>query len=299
MKSASKLALLLAALLAPALLFGSDRLFTAVPATDPTYTQLKRLEDLGLVPRGSSAARLTRYEVAQLIFRARRAYEGRYRVGVRLAQADLPPDLGGDFLPPPDLGSDLMLLPPGMEGSPAVPAQIAPAAAAPSATSGGDIPPPPPDGEEGVSSAPAVSAAPSGGVESQAIATAALGSLEEAYQHELKALQADIEKSSARVKELENEQFKLWKRIQAFKNSTAIYLNGLGRAFTETQSLTGDVTGPRHYREQFSFLDLNPHGIVSKEVRWSAIFRVQSRVIPQTSQDDFFIDRATLEFHPA
>jgi hypothetical protein len=312
MKSASRLVLLLAALLAPALLSASDHLFTAVPAGDPTYVQLKRLEDLGLLPKGASASRLTRYEVAQLIFKAKDSYARRYRTGVRLAQAELPPDLGSDLMmPPPDLGADFSL-PPALDAPPVSP--VAPVPAGPAAQAGGDVPPPPDSGD--ITTQPAADEeSPAAGP--QAAASSAIGTLEEAYQQELTALQGDVKAASERVKKLENDQFKLWRRMKSLKNSTAIYLHGLGRAFTNTDAekttLTTPVTiaGPvtvvedvesvatSHAHYQSSYLDLNPQGVVSKEIRWSAIFRVQSTVVPQASQDVFSIRRATLEFNPS
>lgn len=246
MKSAFKLALLLA-FLAPVLAFGSDRLFTTVPAGDATYVQLKRLEDLGLLPRGASRAELTRYEVAQLLFRAKREYANRYRAGVQMVQA-------GAAIPPPPLDD-------------------------------ADI------------STQAVTDEPEAASIQAAAST--ITTLEEAYAQELSALQADVKASTDRVKALEGEQFKLWRRLRALDNSTAIYLNGLGRAFGHAGAEGEDSPGPRHVRTLDSYLDLNPRGVVSKEVKWSAIFRVSSNVSPQTAKDLFSIRRARLEFNPA
>ena len=275
MKSASKLVLFLGVLTLATGVCASDRLFTVVPTGDATYDQIARLETLGLLPQGASRVGLTRYEVAQLIFKARGNYEEKYG-GMRLAQAEIPP--------PPDEGSD-----------------AAPSPAASNATGPAEVDPVTgntvssnPDAAPVVTTAPAPGASSASGQASRVI-----GSLEEGYQEELKALKGDVQKVSDRAKKDEDEQFKLWRRIRAIDTGAAIYLHGLGRAFTYSNARTGDVLPPQHAHSQNSYLDMNPCGIVSKEVSWSAVFRIASDMAPQTSNDLFTMRRATLRFSPA
>src|SRR5690349_11377824 len=65
--------------------------FALVPSGDPTYGQLQQLEASGLLPEGASQGPLTRFEIAQRIFKADKKFKE-----IIVAQADdIPP-------PPPD-----------------------------------------------------------------------------------------------------------------------------------------------------------------------------------------------------
>ncbi len=305
MKSPFKTLLLLAVFaLGAGALRASDRLFAVVPNGDATYVQLKRLESLGLVPKGVSDKSLTRYEVAQLIFRARETYD--VRRGVRLAQAEMPPppDFGSDA-DIPDFGGADMLIPSGNEvisTTPAVPVATADAAkpTGPDTT----VKPTGPaevnaaTGETSSSNPDSV-VTPTSPAAPTVQAQEALTSLEAAYQAELKALQGDVKQAADRTKKLEEDQFKVWRRIRAIETGSAIRLNGLGRVFTNAIQIYRTPSVNAHNRYQSAFLDMNPNGTVSKEVRWGAVIRVGSSMNPPNAADLFTIRRLAIDFNPA
>jgi hypothetical protein len=68
----------------------SDRaqLFSIVPSGDPAYASLKVLENDGLLAAGDAKGPLTRFEMAQRIFKAEKNYQ---EIVVAQADMDLPP----------------------------------------------------------------------------------------------------------------------------------------------------------------------------------------------------------------
>ncbi|HJT24360.1 MAG TPA: hypothetical protein VJ873_07265, partial [bacterium] len=81
-------------LLAAACATAAPNPFSVVPSNDPTYGQLQQLEASGLLPEGASQGPLTRFEVAQRIFKADKKFK---EIVVAQADTDIPP-------PPPDNG---------------------------------------------------------------------------------------------------------------------------------------------------------------------------------------------------
>ncbi|HEY5039399.1 MAG TPA: hypothetical protein VIJ93_10035 [bacterium] len=242
----------------------NDGLFSIVPSRDAPYAQLRQLEDSGLLPDGASRSPLTRLEVAQRIFLAEKKIK---EIVVAQADMDLPP-------PPADDNSV-------SAGTP---------------SSGGTAA----SGTEASSSAAAGSSLWN---DPKKIAEAEknLKSLQEAYQFELGLVKDQKSVLGTDVSGAQASQFDLWKSLKGVAQYPSISIHGLGRAFGISQQYYGATfsTLSSSSRYMFGYLDLEPTGSVSKEVRWSGVFRLGSLVLPSTSSSDFFqIRRVTLDFSP-
>ncbi len=245
-----------------------DNLFTVVPANDSTYESLQQLEQAGLLTSGSSRAPLTRFEVAGLIMKAQKKYDE-----IVVADSDLD-------LPAP---SDMTITPP---ISTPTPAAAAPAAAVPAKTAVPTLSPTP---DEAV-------------VLAQALKS--LHNLKEAYQYELDRVKGDVKMTEDQETTVENSQYALWKRLQGITEYPTITWHGLGRAFGISRQYWGDPAysslGSAE-REGFGYLDFQPIGVVSKQVRWDAVLRYQTAFESNNYPgiDWLLFRRATMEFNPS
>ncbi len=256
----------LSIILPAAALAGGD-LFSVVPPGDATYAQLSQLEKAGLLPDGESSKVLTRFEVARKILQAQEKYGE-----IVVAQAD-------DIPPPP--GDTDSLAPTTAPASPAV-LSAAPAASAPA---------PPP-------AAPAVvPAAPSQAELAQAEKN--LHSLAEAYQFELKRVEDEVKSRESRAAAVDASQYDIFQRLKGFTDYPNVAFHGLGRAFAFSRQYYGDYNFPDPgYRETWGYLDLKPTGAISKQVKWDAILRFQTRFQPDLSTDSMNFQRITMVFSP-
>ncbi len=273
-----------------------DGLFSVVPAGDPTYVQLGDLEKAGLLVPGASQGPLTRYEVAERVFQAREQFHE-----IVVAQADeipLPPDLGAPTLPTSDNT--------GAAAPPALPAPAAPVvapAASPSSAEVNLVPASPvalPGAAAPAASAPTPSATPEDPLKWSKIA-ATLNSLEDAYQYELKEIQKPANTLSDKTQQLENGQYDLSKRLKGITEYPTIAWHGLGRVFGAAQRLTSadpGLTLPENDNFQGrGYIDFEPEGVVSKQVRWELMVRYGTAMVANDSQaiDMFLPRRGTME----
>ena len=248
---------------------GSDSLFSTVPPGDVTYSRLAQLEKAGLIPKPQGKGLLTRFEVADLIWKAQGKYDE-----IVLAQADdIPP-------PPADGAVDTTPAPASDKTSPAPPA--APAVSAPSAAS-------PP------------AAVPTVADDEAELAEAKknLHSLTDAYQYELKRIKDRVGAVKDHVTALDASQYDLWKRLQGIVEYPNVAVHGLGRAFAFSQQYFGNNTGLYNsyisFRDTYGYLDLMPEGVVQKEVRWNSILRLGTNIEPDATTDFLLFRRITLE----
>jgi hypothetical protein len=270
----------------------TDALFSVVPAGDPAYTQLGDLEKAGLLTPGDSQGPFTRYEVAEKVIQARKQFHE-----IVVAQADeipLPPDLGAPTLPgdnsPAPAPSAAMAAPP--------------APAAPSSSTEVNLVPASPVALPGtaaaVASAPAPSATPEDPLKWSRIA-ATLNSLEDAYQYELKEIQKPVNGLSDKTQQLENNQYDLSKRLKGITDYPTIAWHGLGRVFGAAQRLTSadpGLTLPENDNFQGrGYIDFEPEGVISKQVRWELLVRYGTAMVENDSQaiDTFLPRRGTIE----
>jgi hypothetical protein len=261
----------------------SDRsqLFSLVPQGDSAYTSLSVLESDGLLSPGDSKGPLTRFEMAERIFKA----ETQYKVIV-VAQndMDLPP-------PPPDAGGTP--LPPGDNAAPAVGGSELSSSAGSSAPIWKD----PKKVEE---------------------AEKNLKTLQEAYDFELKLVKDQKEDLNSKLSKAESDQFDLWKSVKGITEYPSVSIHGVGRAFAWGDQYFGNTSffpnsfrNPNSnnlntsnaFREGFAFLDLEPTGSVSKELRWMASLRLATDLLPVTQPsaptlEGFGIRRVSAEFNP-
>jgi hypothetical protein len=203
---------------------GETGLFSPVASEDATYPQLQRLARAGLLPENEVTPPLTRYEVAKLIFKARKNFSE-----IRLAQA------GKD--------SDDTLIETTQETTGTLET-----------------------GEQAV--------------ENLEETAKSLNSLEDAYQHELKAIQDGKKSLGDRLEQAETDQSDIAKRLKGFKERRSVSIHGLGRAWGLSRqysnippSVVMDFS-TQTTREARGFLDLVPMGVISKEIRWEAMFRL-------------------------
>ncbi len=266
--------------------FASEGIFSVVPSNDMTYLQLGQLEKAGLLSPGDSQGPLTRFEVAQRVAKARDQYRE-----IVVAQADeipLPPDLGEPSLP-----STSSSAPPVA----AVPASPAPAPVSPADSS---VPEIPPVAQAAVPAAVTPTATPEDPLKWSKIA-ATLNSLEDAYQYELKDIQTPVKGLADKTQDLENAQYDLLKRIKGITEYPTIAWHGLGRVFGAVQRLslttTGATVSPEDNSQGRGYIDFEPEGVVSKQVRWELMVRYGTAMVANDSQaiDSFYPRRGTME----
>jgi hypothetical protein len=246
----------------------SDRaqLFSIVPSGDPAYASLKVLENDGLLAAGDAKGPLTRFEMAQRIFKAEKNYQ---EIVVAQADMDLPP-------PPPDAGTPL---PPGDNA----------ANAAGTPNNAGSL------------------SSPEGALplwkDPQKVAEAEknLHGLQEAYDFELKLVRDQKTDLETKIEKAEADQFDLWKSVKGIEEYPSISIHGTARAFAWGEQYFGTSNFYKSpsdgARSGSAYLDLQPTGSVSKEVRWSAIFRLSTNFLP-VPMDSLSVRRVNGEFNP-
>jgi hypothetical protein len=238
-------------------------LFSTVPVGDPTYSQLRLLEQTGLLPSGASQPPLTRYEVAQDILTAQARYKE-----IVVAQVDM------NMLPSVEDLSNM--------GSAAVTDSNSPAVTGAPTTASASVTESDEDLEK---------------------AAASLNSLEDAYQYELKSIQGTHDSTLKDASDMETEQYDLWKRLKGITEYPTVAWHGLGRAFAISQQYYGNTAalGLTHNatRDAWGYLDFNPEGVVDKEIRWNAILRYQTQFESNQSAsiDLLTIRRVTMDFN--
>lgn len=228
-------------------------LFSIIPQGDPSYMNLQVLEKDGLLSQGDSKGPLTRFEMAERIFKAEKNYK---EIVVAQADMDLPP-------PPPDAGTPL---PPGDN-------------AANSATSNG--------GSETLSSSSSTPIWKDPKKVEEAEKN--LKTLQEAYDLELKLVRDQKDDLESKVSKAESDQFDLWKSVKGITEYPSVSIHGVGRAFAYGDQYFGGsnfIKSPSYgSRSGLAYLDLEPTGSISKELRWSAIFRAETFFLPVRQSD--------------
>ena len=293
-KSLAMALALLALAVLPAVSWSADKadLFNTVPAGDPAYGQLSQLEKAGLLPSGSDQGSLTRFEVAELIWKAEKKDK---EIVVADMDMELPPS-------PPGESDD---------------------------SSSSDTPLPPSEGETGSSSgtsgsnashqAPKALATPDY-IEHPELLTqaeAALKTLEQTYELELSVVQQQKESLTGHVSQAESDQYLLWLSLKSVTESPSISLHGVGRMFGVSQQYFGTGAAvsllypglaylPNNNQSPFSppvtqvsqgsivfpnpmatrlmngYLDLEPTGSIGKQIHWDSIIRLGTSALPLT-----------------
>jgi hypothetical protein len=241
-------------------------LFSIVPSDDPAYGQLHGLENAGFLPEGASQPYLTRLEVAQRIFMAEKKMN---EIVVAQSDMELPPP------PPDDNGTNA--------GTPLPP-------------SGGTAA----SGE--TSSAGAAASSSWNDPAKIAEAEKNLKFLQDAYQFELGLVKDQKDSLQTDVSGVQASQFSLWKSLKGILQYPSISIHGLGRVFGISQQYYGSYSGVPlsnlGSRSVTAYLDFEPTGSVSKELRWDAVFRLATAAIPNTTSDSFLVRRITVDFSP-
>lgn len=130
-------------------------------------------------------------------------------------------------------------------------------------------------------------------------AAKALHSLEEAYSYELQELKDKLKALKTKTADFESEQYDLRKKLKGISQYPTIAVHGYGLGLGFTQQSSGDDVGLMGARNTYGFLDLQPEGTISKEVRWNVIFRIGSNFLPSNSDFSFSVRRISLDFNPS
>src|SRR5581483_4828827 len=95
--------------------------------------------------------------------------------------------------------------------------------------------------------------------------------------------------------------YDLRKRLKGIDQFPTIAVHGLGRAYelgTQHGGGSGLTFGYDGLRYVFGFLDIQPEGTVSKEVKWNTIIRIGSNFLPATNNWELVLRRVTMDFNP-
>ena len=241
--------------------------FAEVPKGVPAYSELQQLAQAGwLSGQDVAPADLTRFDVARLVEKAER-HSGE----IVVAQATSSP-------------GDMLLPPPPEEGSTGTAAKT--------------------EAEAGPTTLTAAQKA-----QARAAAEKSLHNLEEAYQYELKMVKDQLKSIQDEAAQVDSDQYDLRKHLKGITQYPTLAIHGVGRAFGISQQFSGndpsyvyDPSVPSGLftagvRSTLGYLDLNPVGQVSKEVRWNLILRLGSTFEPNDTPS-FNLKRITMEFNP-
>src|SRR5665213_3666149 len=259
--------------------------FEVVPAGDPTYGQLRQLENGGLLPAGASNRPLTRFDVAQKVWDAQQKLRE-----IVVAQADM------DLVPPPPaegvptaapVASSVIAIP----SEPA--AQPAPAAAQPAA-----VQPTPADDRPLWQNPEKIQAAEQ-----------ALQSLQETYNLELQLVKDQKTDLTDQLSQAEADEYNLWKQVKSINDNPSVSIHGIGRSLGISQQYYGSSGisfGQPAVRDIYSYLDLEPTGSISKEITFDGILRLGSYDLPESfdptgggpTSDFFTFRRISTTFSP-
>ncbi|HVM33077.1 MAG TPA: hypothetical protein VMU88_08085, partial [bacterium] len=139
--------------------------------------------------------------------------------------------------------------------------------------------------------------------EDLAKAALTLTSLQDAYQYELKAVQASKDGVLKDADGINAAQYDLWKRLKGIEEYPTVAWHGLGRAFEISRLYYGDTSalGLDHNSTQTlkAYLDFKPEGVVDKQIRWNIILRYQSQMesTQAASIDLLTVRRATMDYN--
>lgn len=128
-----------------------------------------------------------------------------------------------------------------------------------------------------------------------------LNSLQEAYQYELQEIQTPVKALDDKTTTLENAQYDLLKRLKGIDEYPTIAWHGLGRMFGAAQRYTNSDPGlsiPAHDNVQGrGYIDFEPEGVISKQIRWELLVRYGTPMVENNSQaiDSIIPRRGTME----
>jgi hypothetical protein len=245
----------------------SPSLFAVVPAGDPTYAQLQKLSGWGYLPKSEVDSSLTRYEVADLILRARRNYDESKLIHVAQADLDLsqPETTVVHHDKSQSAGTD--------------------AAGTTSADAGSDL---------GLSDASAESAPKEEDVEKT------FTSLQQAYEWELSQVKDQVKSLQDRVAKMDEQNYKLWKDIRSLTNQPSISVHGFGRSWSWSDKTYGPlVPYPTSNIADKTFLEINPYGVISKELSWNAVMQVNTDLTSNSSATSLTLSRLSIKLNPS
>jgi hypothetical protein len=288
-------------------------LFSTVPLGDPTYDKLSQLEQGGFLPLGSSKKLLTRYEVAQFIWKAQRNYDA-----IVVA--------AGDMVMPPSAPSEKDNSSPNPTSTPKPGEMTLP----PSAASTNDyaIPLPPSEGQmadktaasaEALPAAPTPKPTPNYNLHPELLKTAEddLKSLDETYELELQVVIQDKSIVLEDLAKAEASQYDLWKQVKNLRESPHLSVSGKGRMYGISQQYWGSYAGNPFQllnsgdfqplrRSLSGYVELKAEMAVSKQLQWEAIWRFTTSNLPSaqpsidftTPLDGYWFRRLAVEFSP-
>jgi len=121
--------------------------------------------------------------------------------------------------------------------------------------------------------------------------------LQEAYDYELGQIKGDVKKVKGRLDDLEAQDYKMWRQVKGLSTNATISLHGFGRGgwFATQLSDMGNQT----LNKGNALLDLEPTGVVSKEVSWNGIFRMYGNMATGDSGLGGILERVSIQLNPS
>jgi hypothetical protein len=121
----------------------------------------------------------------------------------------------------------------------------------------------------------------------------------EAYSQEKDSIAAERENLRFAVEDAEGEQYSFLKRIERLVNAAGTRLNGLGRVlWTNEQAYGTHTVLPASDRGFDALLDLSVNGTLSREARWSGLFRLRSDLLPTLSSNSLTVQQLRMDLNP-
>lgn len=232
--------------------------FSVVASGDAVYAKLHQLEEAGLLLQGSSEPSLTRFEVAQRLFKARVRYK---EIVVAQADMDLPP-------PPPDDNG----------APPPPPGEVE--------STGGTT----------TSEKPSLWNDPQKIAEAEK-ALKTLEEAYQFELGLVRDQKTDLEGALSRVEAAQYDLWKGLKGITQYP-SLSVHGVGRAFVFNDRNYGAFIGSAKPYDLSFLGYLDLELMGSVDKAVRWDALFRYSTNSLPLIGNDGLTVRRISLEFNP-
>lgn len=121
----------------------------------------------------------------------------------------------------------------------------------------------------------------------------------EAVDSEKAAMKAELDSVRLGVEDAEQKQYTFLKRVERLANATGTRVNGSGWVLWRDGQSWGSRAGlPLSDRGFDALLDLDINGTVSKEVKYSGLFRLRSDLMPSLGSHRLAIRRIHLDLNP-
>ena len=128
-----------------------------------------------------------------------------------------------------------------------------------------------------------------------------LTSLEDAYKFELKSVQDSRQEVEDNSKSVEAGQYDLWKRLKGIEEYPTISIHGLGRAFGISDQYYGNSglsLNPASKRFGSGYLDLEPTGVISKQVSFDVLMRLATDFESNSTANTIDFPKISAHFNP-